>query len=144
MYFLPTADLYLLGLLNSRLALFYFIQTCAALEGAGEAYLRFFGQYLEGFPVLECTAHKVRDKMEKLVEQMLSLHRRVASAKTPPDKNVLAGQIHATDRQIDRLVYQLYGLADDEIKIVEEGDFPSKLAASVGAKGEPKDSVEES
>ena len=28
-------------------------------------------------------------------------------------------QIDATDRQIDTLVYQLYGLTDDEIKIVE-------------------------
>jgi hypothetical protein len=29
-------------------------------------------------------------------------------------------QIDATDRQIDQLVYQLYGLTDDEIRIVEE------------------------
>src|SRR5579863_7153734 len=50
-YFIPLADHALLGLLNSRLAHFFFKQTCAALEGPGEAYLRFFGQYLEGFPV---------------------------------------------------------------------------------------------
>jgi len=30
-------------------------------------------------------------------------------------------QIEATDRQIDRLVYDLYGLTEDEIEIVEEG-----------------------
>jgi hypothetical protein len=29
-------------------------------------------------------------------------------------------EIDATDRQIDQLVYQLYGLTDDEIRIVEE------------------------
>ncbi len=29
-------------------------------------------------------------------------------------------QIEATDREIDRVVYELYGLTDDEIKIVEE------------------------
>ena len=29
-------------------------------------------------------------------------------------------QIDATDGQIDRLVYELYGLTEDEIKIVEE------------------------
>ena len=28
-------------------------------------------------------------------------------------------QIETTDRQIDRLVYDLYGLTDDEIRIVE-------------------------
>ena len=32
----------------------------------------------------------------------------------------LTNQIEATDRQIDRLVYELYGLSDDEIRIVEE------------------------
>jgi len=30
-------------------------------------------------------------------------------------------QMNATDRQIDELVYELYGLTDDEIRIVEEG-----------------------
>jgi hypothetical protein len=34
---------------------------------------------------------------------------------------VLQAQIAATDRQIDALVYELYGLSADEIKIVEEG-----------------------
>ena len=29
-------------------------------------------------------------------------------------------QIEATDREIDRLVYELYGLSDEEIRIVEE------------------------
>ena len=30
-------------------------------------------------------------------------------------------QIEATDREIDRLVYELYGLSDEEVRIVEEG-----------------------
>jgi len=29
-------------------------------------------------------------------------------------------QIAATDREIDELVYELYGVSDEEIKIVEE------------------------
>jgi hypothetical protein len=33
---------------------------------------------------------------------------------------VLTAQIAATDRRIDALVYELYGLTADEIKIVEE------------------------
>ena len=33
----------------------------------------------------------------------------------------LESQIAATDRQIDQLVYELYGLSDAEIRIVEEG-----------------------
>jgi len=42
------------------------------------------------------------------------------AAKTPPAKTLLERQIDATDTQIDRLVYDLYGLTEVEIKIVEE------------------------
>jgi len=37
----------------------------------------------------------------------------------------LRRQIDATDRQIDQLVYELYGLTDDEIRIVEEAGDPN-------------------
>ena len=50
-YFIPGNDLYLLGLLNSAIGNYYFRSVCAGLEGQNETYLRFFGQYLEGFPV---------------------------------------------------------------------------------------------
>ena len=42
------------------------------------------------------------------------------SARTAQDKTVIQRQIDATDNQIDRLVYQLYNLTDEEINIVEE------------------------
>ena len=56
-----------------------------------------------------------------LVEQMLALHQRRAAARTPHEQSVLAAQIAATDRQIDRLVYELYGLNEEEVRIVEGG-----------------------
>jgi hypothetical protein len=31
-------------------------------------------------------------------------------------------EIEATDREIDRLVYELYGLTEEEIRIVEQGE----------------------
>jgi hypothetical protein len=125
-YFIPSDDLYLLGLLNSRLAQFYFSQVCAGLEGGGTTYLRFFGQYIEKFPVRAISSSnrsdKARhDKMVELVERMLSLHKQLAAAKTGHDKTAIQRQIDATDRQIDQLVYELYGLTDEEIAIVEGG-----------------------
>ena len=39
---------------------------------------------------------------------------------TAQDKTVLQRQIAAMHRQIDQLVYELYGLTDEEIRIVEE------------------------
>ena len=57
--------------------------------------------------------------MVELVERMLGLHKSLASAGTDHDKTLLQRQITATDKQIDQLVYELYGLSDDEIGIVE-------------------------
>jgi len=125
-YFIARNDLYLLGLLNSKLSYFYFVQTCAGLEGTGETYLRFFGQYLEGFPVRTIdvgnpTDKKRYDQAVELVERMMPLHKQLAAAKTEHASTNIQRQIDATDGQIDRLVYELYDLTDDEIKIVEEG-----------------------
>ncbi len=120
-YFLPTDDRALLGLLNSRLALFYFKQKCAALEGAGEPYLRFFGQYLEGFPVrLPDPPDDRRSRLAGLVAGIMSLYKRLADAKTDHSKTVLQRQIETAERQIDQLVYELYGLTDEEVRLVEQ------------------------
>ena len=59
------------------------------------------------------------DRMVELVDQMLDLNKQLAEAKVPQAKTVLQRQIETTDRQIDRLVYALYELTEDEIKIVE-------------------------
>ena len=53
--------------------------------------------------------------MVALVEAMLDLHRSLAAASRPPEKAVLQRQIVATNRQIDRLVYELYELTEAEI-----------------------------
>jgi type I restriction-modification system DNA methylase subunit len=59
------------------------------------------------------------DKMVAMVEQMLTLHQQLAGATIPQQKQMLKRQIETTDRQIDMLVYELYGLTDEEIAIVE-------------------------
>ena len=41
--------------------------------------------------------------------------------KTDHEKSFIQRRIDATDKQIDRLVYELYGLTKEEIRIVEEG-----------------------
>ncbi len=61
------------------------------------------------------------DEMVALVQRMLDLHKQLSAAKVPQTKTVLQRQIEVTDRQIDKLVYELYNLTEAEIKIVEEG-----------------------
>ena len=48
-----------------------------------------------------------------------SAHQRHAAEANPQVKTMLQRQIEATDRQIDQLVYELYGLTEEEIAIVE-------------------------
>jgi type II restriction/modification system DNA methylase subunit YeeA len=55
----------------------------------------------------------------KLLERMPTLHKQLAAAKIEHEKIALLRQIEGTDRQIDALVYELYGLTEEEIKIVE-------------------------
>lgn len=62
------------------------------------------------------------DSVKDLVarfERMLELPRQFQATKTAHAKTVLQRQIDATDAQIDRLVYDLYDLTDEEIWIVE-------------------------
>ncbi len=54
-----------------------------------------------------------------IAERTLKNHQPPAT-KRKHDKILLQRQIDATDRQIDKLVYELYGLTEEEIGIVEE------------------------
>ena len=61
------------------------------------------------------------DKMVTLVERMLTLNENKASEKNPEKLRHIEADIQRTDRQIDRLVYDLYELSEEEIQIVESG-----------------------
>ena len=62
----------------------------------------------------------LHDRMVTLVDAMLDLHKQLQTARTETDKRQIQTRIEHTDRQIDQLVYELYGLTEREIKIVEE------------------------
>ena len=59
--------------------------------------------------------------MVVLMQTMLDLHRQLSSPAPEEERTLLARHIEATDRQIDRLVYELYDLTEEEIGIVEAG-----------------------
>ena len=54
-----------------------------------------------------------------LVEQMIAAKKKFVSSHSDKDKDFYGNKCATLDRQIDALVYQLYGLTDEEIKIVE-------------------------
>ena len=59
------------------------------------------------------------DRMVALVTQMLDLHARLAAEGVPHEVAALQRRIEMTDRQIDRLVHELYALTPEEIAVVE-------------------------
>lgn len=122
-YIVGSDDRYLLGLLNSVLLTFFYRTLSATYRGG---YLRFIYQYLVQLPIrvlnLEDPAERaMHDRMVALVQEMLRLKREHAEAEAQllDRRHDLAREIERTDREIDRLVYQLYGLTEEEIAIVE-------------------------
>jgi len=114
---------YWLGLLNSSILWWFISNTGNVLRGG---YFRFKTNYLMPFPIRtidfsDPTDNARHDRMVDLVEKMLELNKELVEVKDPQTKTVLQRQIEATDRQIDELVYELYGLTEEEIKIVEKG-----------------------
>ncbi len=63
---------------------------------------------------IERAAH---DKMVALVEQMLDAKKHLQTARTDKDKTYYQDRCNALDRQIDKSVYELYGLTGDKIKL---------------------------
>jgi type I restriction-modification system DNA methylase subunit len=121
MYFIPVVDYYLLALLNSRLGAFYFKQVCAGLEGKSETYLRFFGQYLEGFPVHEIEHGESgdKDKLTGLAKRISALQKELSLLRTDHEKDAIRRQIEAADKEINDTVYRLYKVSETEISLIE-------------------------
>jgi len=102
----------------------FYYQTVFAGNKMQGGYLRTGPPQLRQLPVrtidFSDSADVARhDRVVALVERLLDLHKKRAAAVIPADKALYERQIEATDRQIDALVYELYGLTDEEIAIVE-------------------------
>ncbi|RCV62891.1 Type I restriction-modification system, DNA methylase subunit [Methanophagales archaeon] len=114
--------LYLCGLLNSQLLNFYLKQVTTNFRGG---YFAANKQFIEQLPILTINfddpATKAQhDKLVALVENMLELQKKYHDTRMERDKELYGRQIKIVDTQIDRRVYELYGLTEEEVKIVEE------------------------
>jgi hypothetical protein len=114
--------LYLLGCLNSSL-LWWTLKNIAAGRRGG--FIEAKPMYVSKLPIRSINfaepVDKARhDRMVTLVTQMLDLNKKLQEARLEQDKTMLSRQIEVTDVTIDRLVYELYGITEEEIKLVEE------------------------
>lgn len=120
-YIIGSDDKYLLGILNSVLITFFYSKLSSTYRGG---YLRFIYQYVEQIPIKTIDSNnkaevQIKEQITLLVTQMLEAKKQLAKAKTEADKEYLEKKCSTIDRQIDQLVYELYGLTEEEIKIVE-------------------------
>ncbi|WQS09294.1 class I SAM-dependent DNA methyltransferase [Helicobacter pylori] len=91
---------YLLGMLHSKLITFAF-KTFYAGGGLGESGYRYKKAFIEQLPI---------PKITDGAKQILALKEKDPKANT-----------QGLEKEIDALVYQLYNLTDEEIKIIEDG-----------------------
>ena len=112
---------YLLGILNSKLIFFVIKNISTCLRGE---YYSFENKYIKRLPIRTIDSSNPKDganhsQMIKFVDIMLALHKQQAEASSSAQKEIIQRQIDSTDKEIDRLVYELYGLTKEEIKIAE-------------------------
>ncbi|GAA7071343.1 type IIG restriction enzyme/methyltransferase [Helicobacter pylori] len=102
---------YLLGMLYSKLITFAF-KTFYAGGGLGESGYRYKKAFIERLPIPKITPknQELADKITDGAKQILALKEKDPKANT-----------QELEKEIDALVYQLYNLTDEEIKIIEDG-----------------------
>jgi hypothetical protein len=108
--------LLILGIINSKLLFWYLKKLSNDFRGG---WITCTKQYFEKLPIKLNTTDVRNNKLMELVKQMIVLKSKIEKTKTPTEHTAIERQIQATDNQIDQLVYQLYGLTPEEIKIVE-------------------------
>jgi hypothetical protein len=103
MWFIPTDDKVLLGVLNSKMGWWLISKYCTAIQNGYQLIWKYFSQ----IPI--ATGNDiVRNQITGLVNQILAIKKQKPAADTT-----------ALETQIDQLVYELYDLTEEEIKIIE-------------------------
>jgi transcription termination factor NusB len=114
---------YLLGLLNSKLINFY--HKYKYLDITKNIFQKILIQNCKKFPIPVLDLSKKSDKekhdnLVSLVDKILELKKKEVTELSQHLKTVITRRIDAVDKAIDTMVYGLYNLTDDEIKVVEE------------------------
>ena len=124
-YIIPVSDFYLLGVLNSKLIWKYLVRVCSVIGDPDKGgRIRQINSYMQHLPIkklnndnsLEMASGK---KIRKLVKSVLTLYKDLHEALGSIHKDRIQSRIDEAEQEIDRLVYELYGLTEVEIGIVE-------------------------
>jgi hypothetical protein len=106
---------YALTLLNSKLLNFRY-KSIGKQTGGG--IYEYFPNGVSKLPIPEIAIDEQKLFIE-LADKMTQLNKDLANAKTPHEKKLLEKQIVGTDKKIDKMIYELYELTEEEITVVE-------------------------
>ncbi|PKA12102.1 restriction endonuclease subunit R [Leptospira meyeri] len=112
-YIIPKKDFFLLAIINSKLITWYYGKLTSTIRGG---YYRWIHQYVSEIRI---PIQNHESSLIELVNQLITVKRDLENSKTDSDKKHLEHKAELLDKQIDALVYQLYGLDEEEIAIVE-------------------------
>ena len=118
---IPISDLYLLGLMNSSLLWYFLINISAGRNGG---YIEAKPMYVVKMPVKVIESKNEDDNIIKAeiihnVEVLLQLNKEKQTATLQTQVDQLQSRIDFHEDKINRVVYQLYDLTEDEIKVIE-------------------------
>jgi hypothetical protein len=102
MYMVPTQEKWLLGILNSKLIYWFYTKISSKIQGD---FLRFIAQFVTQIPISLPTNTK---SLETLVDRILVAKR---------DNSMT--DMSKLEKEIDQMVYELYGLTEEEIQVAE-------------------------
>lgn len=108
---------FILGILNSKLTDFYYFQINPE---RGEALAEVKKQHVEQLPIPKNISGKQENEIIKLVEQILQLNKEKQTATLSHQKEQLHHRIEYAEDKINQIIYALYDLTADEIKIIED------------------------
>lgn len=113
---------YLLALLNSNLLRWYFPFVSVPFRGG---WLSANRQFLSQLPIHTIdfknpSEKAIHDKLVSLVDRMLELNKKKNSMPPSAEKERVEREIAVMDEKIDEIVYGLYGVTEEERKVIEE------------------------
>jgi len=111
-YFLPINNKYYLGLLNSKLLFFYFLNIASWLWWK---WVRFIPNFIHQLPIKQISPEKQKHFID-LVEQILE----ITKNEDYSERDDLKWKVKILESKIDDMVYELYELTKEEIELVEE------------------------
>ncbi|HLC16121.1 MAG TPA: TaqI-like C-terminal specificity domain-containing protein, partial [Thermodesulfovibrionia bacterium] len=118
---IATDDLYLLGILNSKVSDFVIHSISSTKQGG---FFEYKPMYLQQLPIRSIDFNKpsdkaIHDKLVPLVDRMLELHKKKNSLPPSAEREKIEREIAVTDEKIDEIVYELYGVTEEERKVIE-------------------------